>query len=457
MLGSESAPRQGGRRTAKRRGEPAPGAVSQGKGEARVPARGSAEAGDQEGRASRRETQARRAGERTPAPEPELGGGGRRGSSAATPLPEPCVLPVPLLPPASGLPRMEDSRETSPSSNNSSEELSSALQLSKGMSIFLDILRRADKNDDGKLSFEEFKAYFADGVLSREELHELFHTIDTHNTNNLDTEELCEYFSQHLGEYENVLAALEDLNLSILKAMGKTKKDYQEASNLEQFVTRFLLKETLNQLQSLQNSLECAMETTEEQTRQERQGLAKPEVLSIQWPGKRSSRRVQRHNSFSPNSPQFTVSAPGLLEEDNQWMTQINRLQKLIDRLEKKDLKLEPLEEEVVEGNTKSHIMLVQRQMSVIEEDLEEFQLSLKHYVESASSQSGCLRISIQKLTNESRYMIYEFWENSSVWNSHLQTSYSKTFQRSNVDFLETPELTSTMLVPASWWILNNN
>ncbi|XP_057592100.1 N-terminal EF-hand calcium-binding protein 1 [Hippopotamus amphibius kiboko] len=349
---------------------------------------------------------------------------------------------------------MEDSRETSPSSSNSSEELSSALQLSKGMSIFLDILRRADKNDDGKLSFEEFKAYFADGVLSGEELHELFHTIDTHNTNNLDTEELCEYFSQHLGEYENVLAALEDLNLSILKAMGKTKKNYQEASNLEQFVTRFLLKETLNQLQSLQNSLECAMEITEEQTRQERQGPTKPEVLSIQWPGKRSSRRVQRHNSFSPSSPQFDVYGPGLLE-DNQWMTQINRLQKLIDRLEKKDLKLEPLEE-VIEGNTKSHIMLVQRQMSVIEEDLEEFQLALKRYVESASSQKGCLRISIQKLSNESRYMIYEFWESSSVWNSHRQTNYSKTFQRSNVDFLETPELTSTMLVPASWWILSN-
>ncbi|XP_032105470.1 N-terminal EF-hand calcium-binding protein 1 [Sapajus apella] len=373
------------------------------------------------------------------------------------PCRSPCVRLAPLRPQWSGLQRMEDSQETSPSSNNSSEELSSALQLSKGMSIFLDILRRADKNDDGKLSFEEFKAYFADGVLSGEELHELFHTIDTHNTNNLDTEELCEYFSQHLGEYENVLAALEDLNLSILKAMSKTKKDYQEASNLEQFVTRFLLKETLNQLQSLQNSLECAMETTEEQTRQERQGPAKPEVLSIQWPGKRSSRRVQRHNSFSPNSPQFNVSGQGLLEEDNQWMTQINRLQKLIDRLEKKDLKLEPLEEEIIEGNTKSHIMLVQRQMSVIEEDLEEFQLALKHYVESASSQSGCLRISTQKLSNESRYMIYEFWENSSVWNSHLQTNYSKTFQRSNVDFLETPELTSTMLVPASWWILNNN
>nr|KAF6426635.1 N-terminal EF-hand calcium binding protein 1 [Molossus molossus] len=318
------------------------------------------------------------------------------------------------------------------------------------------ILRRADKNDDGKLSFDEFKAYFADGVLSGEELRELFHTIDTHHTNNLDTEELCEYFSQHLGEYGNVLAVLEDLNLSILKAMGKTKKDYQEASNLEQFVTRFLLKETLNQLQSLQNSLECAMETTEEQTRQERQGPTKPEVLSIQWPGKRSSRRVQRHSSFSPSSPQFTISSPGLLEEDNQWMTQINRLQKLIDRLERKDLRLEPLEEEVIDGNSKS-VLLVQRQLTVNADDSAGFQVALKVYVESAAAQSGCLRISIQKLSNESRYMIYEFWENSSVWNSHLQTNYSKTFQRSNVDFLETPELTSTMLVPASWWILNNN
>lgn len=41
---------------------------------------------------------------------------------------------------------------------------------------------------------------------------------------------LIDYFSQHLGEYENVLAALEDLNLSILKAMDKTKKVSQHLS-----------------------------------------------------------------------------------------------------------------------------------------------------------------------------------------------------------------------------------
>ncbi|XP_062424541.1 N-terminal EF-hand calcium-binding protein 1 [Rhea pennata] len=373
-----------------------------------------------------------------------------------------------------------------------------------GPRIFRDV-------NDGKLSFDEFKAYFADGVLSGEELHELFRAIDTHSTDNLDPEELCEYFSRHLGEYGNVLSVLEDLNITILKAMDKTKKqrrrrkrlvkvvryhrgkDYQEASNLEQFVTRFLLKETLNQLQSLQTSLECAMETTEEQTQQERgasfppdveqgdeelfvkterkellihmyylmtcplflhrQGPTKPEVLSIQWPGKRSAQRLQRNNSLSPNSPHFNA---GWTEEDSQWITQVNRLQKLINRLEKKDLKVEPFEE-VLEENARSHIMIVQRQMSVLEEEREAFQLALKQYVESASAQGGCLHVSIQKLSNDSCFIIYEFWENSSTWNIHLQMNYSKTFQRNNVDFLETPELTTTMLVPASWWVLNNN
>lgn len=38
-----------------------------------------------------------------------------------------------------------------------------------------------------------------------------------------------------------------------------------------------------------------------------RQGPTKPEVLSIQWPGKRSARRLQRNNSLSLNSPHFST------------------------------------------------------------------------------------------------------------------------------------------------------
>lgn len=40
-----------------------------------------------------------------------------------------------------------------------------------------------------------------------------------------------DYFSQHLGEYLNVLSALESLNIAILKAMDKTKEvRFQQSS-----------------------------------------------------------------------------------------------------------------------------------------------------------------------------------------------------------------------------------
>ncbi|KAF5905689.1 N-terminal EF-hand calcium-binding protein 1-like, partial [Clarias magur] len=119
---------------------------------------------------------------------------------------------------------------------------------------------------DGKLSFEEFKAYFSDGILTTEELQELFYSIDGRQTNNLDTDKLSDYFSQHLGEYLNVLSALEKLNVAILNAMDKTKEEYQGSSVLGQFVTRFMLRETSSQLLSLQMSLQCAMEAVEEQS-----------------------------------------------------------------------------------------------------------------------------------------------------------------------------------------------
>ncbi|XP_035849345.1 N-terminal EF-hand calcium-binding protein 1 [Sander lucioperca] len=368
-----------------------------------------------------------------------------------------------------------------------SEDPTAQMELKRGMSIFIDILRRADKNDDGKLSFDEFKAYFSDGVLTADELKELFHTIDTHNTDNVDTDELCGKLILHPNknglpsteEEEKGSRGREEIRKKARQrksegdrttrkdkqtvqqnerkaTSGKTgRAEYQESTHLEQFVTRFLLKETTNQLYSLQCSLECAMETTAEQTRQEKQGPLKPEVLSIQWSGRRSNRRLQRNSSLSPNNPLLSLVNAGVYEEDSQWMIQVNRLQRLIDRLEKKEIRLEPVEEEVLES--KSHILIVQRQLPVLEDELEEFRLALRQYMECACAQTGCLHIAVQRLANESRFILYEFWEHNNVWKNHLQTNYSKTFQRGNVDFLETPESITTMLVPASWWVLNNN
>ncbi|XP_033696125.1 N-terminal EF-hand calcium-binding protein 3 isoform X1 [Delphinus delphis] len=171
---------------------------------------------------------------------------------------------------------------------------------SAGHALFQDVFRRADKNDDGKLSFEEFQNYFADGVLSPGELRELFSSIDGHPADNLETEKLCDYFSEHLGVYRPVLAALESLNCAVLTAMDTTKLEYERASKVDQFVTRFLLRETVSQLQALQSSLEGASDTLEAQAHGPRSDEERVEVQSRPRGSRRAGRRALRSVSRSP-------------------------------------------------------------------------------------------------------------------------------------------------------------
>jgi Ca2+-binding EF-hand superfamily protein len=57
-----------------------------------------------------------------------------------------------------------------------------------GTALFLDVFRRADKNDDGKVSLTEFTSYFEDEHLSNVEMNQLFDQIDTDNSKNIDLE-----------------------------------------------------------------------------------------------------------------------------------------------------------------------------------------------------------------------------------------------------------------------------
>uniref|UniRef100_UPI003AAFF0D4 N-terminal EF-hand calcium-binding protein 1 isoform X2 n=1 Tax=Centroberyx gerrardi TaxID=166262 RepID=UPI003AAFF0D4 len=322
----------------------------------------------------------------------------------------------------------------------------------------LKIFRRADKNDDGKLSFEEFNAYFADGILTTEELQELFYSIDGRQNNNLDTDKLSDYFSQHLGEYLNVLSALESLNVAILKAMDKTKEEYQGSSVLGQFVTRFMLRETSSQLLSLQRSLQCAMEAVEEQSSPAPREVKAPELTAVQRNGRRCGRRIHNNLCLSPSDPYSGILTTGVsMENGENWCSQINRLQQLLDKLECQSPKLEPLKEDTLASTYKSNILLVQRQMSVTEEDLDDFRKVLKSYADATSAHSDNLHVSVQKLPGKSCYIMYEFWQDRISWMSYLQSNSSKDFQRCIIDMLEDPEVVSTMLLPASWWIMTNN
>uniref|UniRef100_H2LIX0 EF-hand domain-containing protein n=1 Tax=Oryzias latipes TaxID=8090 RepID=H2LIX0_ORYLA len=99
------------------------------------------------------------------------------------------------------------------------------LNQNPGTALFQDIFRRADKNDDGKLSLEEFQSYFTDGILTDAQMQEMYYSVDRQQTDNLDIDVLSEYFTPHLGEYVNVMSALEKLNVAILRAMDKTKEE----------------------------------------------------------------------------------------------------------------------------------------------------------------------------------------------------------------------------------------
>lgn len=72
---------------------------------------------------------------------------------------------------------------------------------------------------------------------------------------------------------------------------------------LGQFVTRFLLRETSTQLQSLQSSLDCATEAVHDQGCTGRRTPKKPEELPIQRAAKRPSRRNQKSMCLSPTDP----------------------------------------------------------------------------------------------------------------------------------------------------------
>ncbi|KAM9481240.1 N-terminal EF-hand calcium-binding protein 2 isoform 1-T1 [Clarias gariepinus] len=324
----------------------------------------------------------------------------------------------------------------------------------KGISVILDIFRRADKDDDGKLSLDEFQAFFSDGTLNEEELENLFHTIDSDNTSNVDTKELCDYFAKHMGDYEGVLASLETLNLSILKAMDFTKKVYERGTNIEQFVTRFLLKESANQIQSLLNSVESAVDAIDEQ-----------HCPPGSYHSKASPRAPERHHEapvpdYPPNNRVSAKdsmrnlnvgSGPVEVRKEGLEM-QINRLAELIGRLENKTVWFD-LHQRLTDtdGTASASLYLIRQEMKVSQKQLGEFCEALKQYLKNVSAQRDCFHVTAVRLPDGLSFVMYEFWDGEEEWKRHLQSAACKAFQHVKVDTLCQPEVMSTVAVPAAW------
>uniref|UniRef100_A0A8C4TYL8 N-terminal EF-hand calcium binding protein 2 n=1 Tax=Falco tinnunculus TaxID=100819 RepID=A0A8C4TYL8_FALTI len=284
--------------------------------------------------------------------------------------------------------------------------VAAAAEQRKGTSVILDIFRRADKNDDGKLSLEEFQAFFSDGTLNEEELEKLFHTIDSDNTNNVDTKELCDYFADHMGDYEDVLASLETLNLSILKAMDYTKRVYESGSNVDQFVTRFLLKETANQTQSLLSSVESRTAVGWAH----RSCLGQNETLGSH--GQQGSWGVPEGASHSITASRLHTGSSDTKAEGLEG--QINRLAELIGRLEDKTLWFD-LHQRLSDSES-TYLLLVRDEMTVSHKHLGEFCSSLKQYLKSVAGERDCFHVTAVKLPDGVTFIVYEFWETEEDW-----------------------------------------
>ncbi|NWZ23230.1 NECA2 protein, partial [Asarcornis scutulata] len=327
----------------------------------------------------------------------------------------------------------------------------------KGTSVILDVTVLLFA-DDGKLSLEEFQAFFSDGTLNEEELEKLFHTIDSDNTNVVTSAILIvsllvspDYFADHMGDYEDVLASLETLNLSILKAMDYTKRVYESGSNVDQFVTRFLLKETANQTQSLLSSVESAVDAIDEQTNPARHypgqaghALVEPwydsPVPSYTPPARVVPRDHGKGSQTGPSDP-----------KEDGLEGQISRLAALIGRLEDKTLWFD-LHQRLSDSESTActYLLLVRDEMTVSHKHLGEFCSSLKQYLKSVAGERDCFHVTAVKLPDGVTFIVYEFWETEEDWKRHLQSATCKGFQHVKVDTLSQPEAISSVAVPGT-------
>uniref|UniRef100_A0A3Q3EYE2 N-terminal EF-hand calcium binding protein 2 n=1 Tax=Labrus bergylta TaxID=56723 RepID=A0A3Q3EYE2_9LABR len=277
---------------------------------------------------------------------------------------------------------------------------------------------------------------------------------------NVDTKELCDYFAKHMGDYEGVLASLETLNLSILKAMDFTKKVYERGTNVEQFVTRFLLKESANQIQSLLSSVESAVDAIDEQHSQSGHLPAK---VSPRMPEKRNENSVPDYppnNRVSAREAVRTINtASGAIEVRKEGLeSQINRLAELIGRLENKTVWFD-LHQRLTDtdGTTSASLLLIRQEMVVSQKKLGEFCEALKQYLKNVSTQRDCFHVTAVRLPDGLSFVVYEFWDGEEEWKRHLQSPANKAFQHVKVDTLCQPEAMSSVAVPAAWCSVNKD
>lgn len=117
--------------------------------------------------------------------------------------------------------------------------------------IFSDVFRRADKDDNGSLSPEEFYGCFSDGILSLDNFSAMFTKADRDADGGISVDELVAFFEDEGRAFAGFFEAIENVNKQFLVAAQEIGKRYGSSSDIDKFKQRFFLQEGATQLEAL--------------------------------------------------------------------------------------------------------------------------------------------------------------------------------------------------------------
>lgn len=313
--------------------------------------------------------------------------------------------------------------------------------------IFLDVFRRADKKDNGQISWEEFVAFFADGVVGKEELEGLFKEIDTHNTNYIDPSELCQYFSQHLGEFKQIYDVVEDLQSKINSALHTTAGSYPTGSRMDKFMKRFLMKEVTNQVSSLMAPLESASEAMDEEAKNERSDIKPVEPSDILkksdvTPGRLARRARRQASNIS--------SLDGNVATSSELNAQVDRLATLLDRLEH-GVNTGGFRDEDLDALSSDKYYMVETETSIKADSREEFTKAMRDYIEETKNVDGCLSTCVRYYKDIGSFALYEIWEAEGKYKMYNGDGEVKFISQMKA-FVDGAVSIKSADFPATWW-----
>lgn len=308
------------------------------------------------------------------------------------------------------------------------EKQKEEVQLKSGYHLFSDVFRRADKNDDGLLSVDEFEDYFKDDLLTQTDLLHIFGAVDTDKSKDISLDELFTFFQQDFDPFAKLFSSLENMHKSLSECLQSCSQKYHQQDFFQQFKSRFFLREFESQLSSLKRPVQVAIE-----------GMEKVTALSYNRSIVQQEHRDAQFSFVHPSPRHLAIN-----EELHTLREQVNRLSKLVDKLEHAPLTIEAPEVQEFDNN-QNEFLIVSREMPVLIEKQDEFKKALKHYLKSTKNEEGCYHTYVGCTKDKSLYYLFEVWTTEKLYQNHLTSSHYNEHLKLNANYISSPEKTNSL------------